>query len=560
MNKNNCMKNEYPYPDFRGMDVTGDEGFDSLMNMYIDPTSLDGSLESVVGYRKKRNMSEGIQSISALDDSLLIHSGKWLYHLPKDGLPKRIATLDGEDSIFISLGNKCLVSDGKRMLAIDGDTSITTISEDRVIAGCRCATVHNGRLLLSGNPEFKGRLYCSEASDDDNISFTEVVELKAYGKEICSIISLDGFLWVFWRSDDDRGGVICLKKTDDGYSTVREIDLTAPLSEAILLGREMLFLTESGLMGIEATTDGSIAKLNRHSTVINKRLIERQEKLYRLNLWMGYIVIRLDKIIYLISPRDNGGYNCFPLIGVGGYKGDRRVFRYKSEADDGCVAHYRVGDRARGEIYSKVNESSKMIYYSMEDDVPYSVYPTPELSGGEFMPLKGLCSDGRLMWFYTDDGSLYLFNNDKRGAMPDEIPFYDALNFDIGELGENRIHPLYYSFAGHTPCYALLTKETRCRKNSSDEKTNILIGIKRLGGKEIRLMEIADGEVISERALSCKNAKNSRKSLIRSNDFVTVSLNEHVKKAKTKQLCLMVNGFASPFGLAYISYDTKKKG
>ena len=559
MNKNDCMKNEYPYPDFRGMDVTRDENFDSLMNMYIDPDATDGAIESVVGYRKCRTMSDGIRSISALDGNLLIHSGRWLYNLPKEGVPKRIAILDGEDSISISLGNRCLMSDGKRMLSVGTNANITTISEDSVIAGCRCATVHNGRLLLSGNPDFKGRVFYCEPSNDD-ISFTELSELRAYDKEICSLISLDGFLWLFWRSEGDRGGVICLKNTDEGYATVREIDLTAPMSQVILFGREMLFLTESGLMGIEPTTDGSIAGLKSYSTSINKRLIEKGDSLYQLSLWMGYIVIQLDKIIYLISPRDNSEYNCFPLIGVGGYKGDRRVFRYKSKADDGYETHYKAGNRAIGEIYSKAKENGEMIYYSVEEDVSYSVYPTPELSGGQFMPLRGLSSDGRLMWFYTSDGSIYLFNNDKRGVMPEEIPFYNAINFDIGELSENRIHPLYYSFAGHAPCYALLTKEVRCRKNRPEENADILIDIKKLSDKAIRLIEIADKEIIYDHVLSCKSSKKNRKNIVRSNDFVTVSINEHIKKAKTKQLCLMANDFISPFGLAYISYETKKKG
>ena len=141
--------------------------------------------------------------------------------------------------------------------------------------------------------------------------------------------------------------------------------------------------------------------------------------------------------------------------------------------------------------------------------------------------------------------------------LPDDIPYYDAIDFDTEELSPDGIHPLYYSFTGHSPCYALLTEECKCAKRGSHDKEDILIGLKKLSKGTIKLMEITDGEVISERTISLKKLRNGRKTIGRSRDFVTASLNAGSSRTKTKQLCLMVNEFASPFGLRYITHIHK---
>lgn len=446
-------------------------------NTYIDREVFGKEIESIPGFRKICKAKERIHSLSFVGRSeeggyLLIHSGSRLYRLSiadRDKSPTLIpiASLSDSESYAFSFGSLCFITDGARLTMVDSGGNAQQVSEQSDIAECRCATVYDGRLFLSGNPNRVGRVYYSTPLKDGTPSFSDENSfVEGAGRvNIKSILSLGGKLWLFKEWSDGDGEIICRRKAEgECYPTVRVIDGLLPISAAASQGGEIVLLTQGRLIFL-SDTDGGEEK-----TALPLPFMGEQAKA-ELGRWMGYTVVSLDGSFYLFARGEGGGYEQFTLSGIGGYKNDRRVYRYSEVADSGCLAHPKSHQIAEGEIYSRGSESG-IVYYSSEKGKHYSVYPTAMMSGGEFMPARRLYANGRLMWFSTDDGGVYLFNNDKRGESPEGIPFSDCKEYGFEPIcGDGSIHPLFYSFALHAPSYdPVVDTEIRPRADLWDSK------------------------------------------------------------------------------------------
>ncbi len=470
-----------------GMDTRG-VGYARLENMYIDYEVGGNALTSIPGFRRIYKAIDRVHSLFFVGLSedrgfMLIHSGEKLYRLPicdrdKNPRPSVIAHLCDRESTSLSFGSVAFITDGVRLIMINHLGEPRLISEDREIAGCRCGAVYDGRLFLSGNKETPGRVYYSTPLNMGEPLFrSEGSFTEGSGKvNITSLTSLNGYLWLFKESADGEGDIICRQAVGgECYPTVRVIDGVRPISGVMTQGGELVFLTHRGLVSLNASAEGDVEITDR-SLPINKMLLKERLGEAEFGRWMGYTVIAFGERVYLADPTGNGGWNWFPISRVGGYKGSRRVYRYSECAEEGCQTNPRTNEAATGEIYSRGKRDGGLIYYSMEGDKRYSVYPTAQFSGGEFMPLKKLYANGRLMWFATENGGIYLFNNDKRGASPKEIPFSESSDYAINPLCEGSgIHPIFYLFDSHAPSYIATTYpneggDKKPRKEKHDEQ------------------------------------------------------------------------------------------
>ena len=458
---NKLPKSRACYPTVRRQDKEApDLNISYHENTYINGEREGGLIESIPGFRKICKTNEKIYSISFVGSSeeggyLLIHSGNRLYRLAiaeRDNDPTLlpIAELEDRESYAFSFGSVCFFADGVRLTMVDCKGNAERVSEQSDISECRCAAIYDGRLFLSGNPNRVGRVYYSSPLKNSRLSFSDensFVEGAGIAN-IKSLVSLNGCLWLFKECCDGDGEIICRKATvGEGYPIVRVIDGLLPIISATSQGGEIILLTHNRLISLSDTEGGE------EKTAMSLPFMSEQVKA-EIGRWMGYIVLFLGERIYLIKKRDDGEYDRFVLSGIGGYKNDRRVYRYSEKADSGCLTHKRSHQIAEGEIYSRGTESG-MIYYSAEEGKCYSVYPTAMMSGGEFMPARRLYANGRLMWFSTDDGEIYLFNNDKEGENPDNIAFSHCEEYGFEPIcRDSRIHPLFYSFALHAPSYA----------------------------------------------------------------------------------------------------------
>ena len=109
-------------------------------------------------------------------------------------------------------------------------------------------------------------------------------------------------------------------------------------------------------------------------------------------------------------------------------------------------------------VISAMDSEGESYYYITENGVKYEVVMTEEMTGGIFHPLTEICALHDLFIFGTECGDVCIFNNDMRGVAPKHIR--KESDFDADEYRRiygRRIHPSFYSFAGHSPRYALKT-------------------------------------------------------------------------------------------------------
>ena len=579
---NKIQKNNYPYeekqlpyPELRGMDLYGGGGFAYLENMYIDYDGGGDAVESIVGFRKIRAMKAGIHSLCQIGREncrvLIIHSGDRLYlgrvNERDKGLPlKEIGRLRDGESTVLAATDRAVLTDGERLISVTDEGKVTLLSEDKKIAGCRCGTIYGERLFLSGNPDFRGEVFYSSPISQDDISFFR--GFSEGDTEVISLISLDGRLWVF-KKDMGGSSAVCHTEEKEGdslsFPVTMLIDPLDICSNVGMFGREIIFMSSGGLMAIDFST-GKEARLICRSAKINRLLLREELSNAKFAVWMGYLVISFGERVYLADPRDIGGYGWYLLNGIGGYRDEKRLFRYSDKAEEGLLLHPKANAMAEGEIFSIGREAGEMIYYSKEADECYSVYPTAELYGGEFGPHFNLISDGKLMWFVTEAGGLYLFNNDKRGCYPSDVQFADLDGENMYRPSDTAIHPLYYSFAGHAPSYiALIHPQDRKRTEREGDGLHkrCKIDLKAISDKGVTVLVMNnEKELSSHKIAPTKQSKangNANEAPTRHRDFVIVRLPEPRRGVSGEQLCITADEFASPFGIRSVKCLTHTK-
>lgn len=556
-------------------------GFAYIKNMYIDYEGGGDAMESIPGFRRILRPGSEVHSLFTLGEGeerrLIAHAGDKLLRIPMDDgeRPEVICDLADRDSLVIPFGSTAFLSDGERLVKIKADGGVNEISRDTNVVGCRCGAVYNGRLLLSGNENLPGRVICSSITDGEMLfAPAEEFDSRVGGANIKSLIAHNGYLWVFKAADDGGGSIICRTEEENRHNVCAIFSNTIALSSPISMGDELLFITSEGLMAVKNPTPSAGAEILCRSEPIAKRLLREELKSARLGSWLGYAVICLGSRIYLADPRAEGReFGWYLLSEIGGYKEDKRVYRYLPYGEDGCEAHRNADGIASGEIYSKGLEGGRMIYFSLEGEKCYSVYPTEEMAGGELMPPTKLLCEGKIMCFATSDGSIYLFNNDKRGMPPKRISSLEGFDPEKYEY-KGHLHPDYYSFAGHAPSYEVTTCEDdfglpSCEKASVGN--SLTLELKPLADSSINLRITVDGRLSHDKKipLNGKTASSQRRTdEVYDEDLaeegLTVTLSERVIGWRTRKTSILADRYGSPFGIRSICYrygvkDSTKK-
>ncbi len=566
-----------------GMSSSQPGDFAYIKNMYINYEGGGDAIESIPGFRRILRPGSEVHSLFTVGDGkarcLIAHAGDKLLRLPMSdgGRPEVICDLADGDSLVIPFGSTAFLLDGERLTRIERDGGVSEISRDADVVGCRCGAVYNGKLLLSGNEALPGRVICSSLTDGEML-FTpaEGFDGGVGGVNTKSLIAHNGYLWVFKTADDGSGSIICRREEENCYNVCAIFSNTVALSSPLSMGDELLFITAEGLMAVKNPTPSGGAEMLCRSEPIAKRLLREELNNAKLGSWLGYAVICLGGRIYLADPRADGReYGWYLLSEIGGYKGDKRVYRYLPYGEEGCKAHPNSNGIASGEIYSKGLEGGKMIYFSLEGELCYSVYPTEEMAGGELLPPTRLLCEGGFMCFATSDGSVYLFNNDKRGLPPQRIS--SAEDFDPEKYAyeyADRLHPDFYSFAGHAPSYEVTTCEDDfglpgCEKTSVGN--SLTLELKPLADSSVNLRITVDGRVNQDRKIHL-NGKAA--SLQRSTaegygepfteECLTVTLSERVVGWRARKTSILADRYGSPFGIRSVCYrygvkDSTKK-
>ena len=454
------------YKGIRGMSLIGDAlykpRFAYLENLYIDHESPSGAIESIPGFRKILSTKEVLHSFCIHKEGeeifFIYHAGNKLYRISySGGKPEKVAEISDTDSVIFKLGGLVTIKDGEGLYSLRKGV-ISCLSKEEFILGCKSVSIFDDRLFLSGNKDFPGVIFYSSRLRDGQPVFSVDNRLYA-GGDISYILAHRGRLWVFRSAEGEITYATC-HDADEGYPVCLTLDDLTPLTEPLSTRDGLLLLTDRGLLEIEHIEENR-ASITLRSREINPMLLKENLSSAGLLRWKGYLAVGCGEHIYL-ADKAYDDYDWYLLTDIGGHTADDRVYRYSKRAAKGYDLHKSAGEAATGSVMSVKTEDGRTIYYSVEGEKRYTVYPTEERSGGVFLPAKGMDSDGDLLAFFCD-GGIYLFNSDMRGVPPEEVRSRE--DFDEKEYARKYsdiIHPLFYSFDNHAPKYILATNYDDC--------------------------------------------------------------------------------------------------
>ena len=456
----------------------------------------------------------------------------------------------------------------------------TSLASGDIIPRCSLATPHDGRIFLSGNTALPGVVFYSSKDKDGNMRPLYFAENDFFvdgvsNYPITSMLSAHGTLTVFKAEDDGSGSIFCHACDTDSKGR-RHYPLSYTHGGVSVRGGsytlydDALFLSTRGVCALEKVAGSNYRALRCRSTDINDRLLDEDLPRVRITEWKDYLVLNSGGRIYLGDAGDRPmgefsfEYKWYYLNGIGTYSGDSPVYRYSESAQEGYeIKKASLGEATEGTVMSVRGEDGELIYYVEEDGCRYSVYPTEEMSGGEFHPASAILGVGELLFFGTEGGVLCLFNSDKRGAPP---PYAEEGSY--GESFGDVIHPYYYTFDNHAVSYIAVTCHDDCDVPHLEKRTlphSLILKCKTYPRSNVK------AEVSVDRGKNKTLGKFSAGRLtftdtdFSSFSFVTapyrrIRIPERECGWVEKQITLSSNEFRSPIGIVSLIYRFGIKG
>ncbi len=475
-------------------------------------------------------------------------------------------------------------SGGKSFLEQNGNS----ISGIDAIKGCTVFTSFDGRIFLSGNPEIPNTVFYSSRDNTgkNNPLYYGILNYFNDGIgnfPVISMLASGDSLAVFKGGNDGDGSIYYHYPKETGEDLIPKIypvsyihGGVSALGDAVSFFDDTVFLSSLGLSAITKRSVSLERNIVTRSENVNRKLLTEDLKNATIAKWCGYLVLCTGDTFYLADSRsrfyNSTGelqYDWYLLSGIGSYRDDERVFRYSSTKTEGYELSDTPEEICKGTVYGEDSEDAYM-YYERVGDKKIKLEKTEEYTGGVYSPAAFVFSpDENLLFFGTESGDVCVFNNDKRGIPPPYM--LDKDDFDIVEYQKDmkrKIHPYYYSFAGHSPVYQIktpiddgnipdMTKNTV--KNSLILKlrtfgrglVTLEVGTNRSGYKEVcRIPDSSlDFDFIDFSNLSFTNSES-----------ITVCTGEKEKKWVEKQLSLYSNTYGSPMGIYSITYRFSVKG
>lgn len=512
----------------------------------------------------------------------------------EDGLCKRIVMSFEDKTLFHGKDVKLLgilSSDqrhyGREHRGFMASSFSGTDSVSSVIRRCRVAENFDGRVFFTGNPDYPGFCFYSStdlSGENNPLYFGEMNYFRdgngSFGNT--ALLAAGDSLAVFKEDDDGSGSIYYHTPHDTGIDLIPRIYPVSYVHSGISARGgvisffdDPLFLSEKGVTALAKQQINLQRSIAVRSSNVNPYLLRENLSEASLAVWRGYLALLTEGRIYLADSRavfenkqGEAEYEWYFLSGIGTYTNDKKAYRYSSVSHGGYAVHERADDRVNATVYSAYR-GGEYIYYTEENGARYEVYPTEELHLGDFHPAKKILATGELLFAMTDTADLLLFNNDKRGVPPPHIS--SAEGFDpkeYAEIWDRRIHPFYYSFAGHAPRYALQTKKDDCgipHLEKSTVKGSLTLKCRATASGRIICEVGSDGEGYREvtlfpsSPLSFGEVDFSTLSLI-TEDVYTVPIKEKAKGWIEKQISLYTDDFCSPFGIYTIAYRFYVKG
>ena len=460
-------------------------------------------------------------------------------------------------------------------------TEKSNLSFSSVIKSCTAAKTIDGRVFLWGHPRFPSVVFYSKPGFDFNSALyfgsLDYINEGNGDKNVVSVLGLPDGIAVFTSGKDNAESIYFhTPKDKNGVQKlvypVSEVHIgDGAVGDALNFGDDPVFVSNRGLLGIGTKPLYLSKSISSRSSSIDAALNREDLSSSKLALWRGYLVLSCGGKMYLADSRATYDgtfgkeYEWFTLNGIGTYMGDGRVYRYTATAHDGYRTSRTPDAVAEGTVYSE-DTGEGLVYFVHDGEEKVEVYPTEQLSGGEFYPAEKILSVDGLLIFSTGCGDICVFNNDMRGVAPKRISSaedFDALEYS--RLYGNKIHPDFYDFAGHAPRYTLETIPDDCGLPHMKKRTvagSLAIKIKCFAGSRITSTAVYDTDnhcyLGDCDAAICDMSSFYFDSMsFAASPYTVISPDESTRAFTEKSFLLSSEGFRSPIGVYSISYRYK---
>ena len=457
------------------------------------------------------------------------------------------------------------------------------------ISGCTVAEVFDGRIFFSGNPKLPNTVFYTEGNEDSEGGALYVGRYNYFndgvgGYKVRCMLSVRDMLAVFKEGDDGSGSIFYHKRENTGSDTLSRIYPTAYVHSGICANGpctsfldDPVFITAEGLYALESENINYQRNVACRSHNVNFKLLKEDLSAVDLCSWLGYLVVGVGGNIYLADsramfthPTGNREYEWFLLRGIGTHSNDERVYVYSYESSPIATAHKtKSGAKATAQsVYSTEHEGT-IYYYVEENGVRYAINLTDERSGGTYYPATRFISHGKYLFFSTENGDVCVFNNDKRGIAPDRVmssPDFDAEEYAASMA--DKIHPDYYSFAGHAPGYVIKTALDNCgipHLTKSTVKNSLVIKAKTYAPDSITChiaTDKSDGDYLDvfPPAEVGFDDFSFDSPIWHTSRYSSTALAEREKRWIEKQIILSSDKYCSPISIYSIAYRYCIKG
>ena len=469
-------------------------------------------------------------------------------------------------------------------------TTLTDMTPYQAIMRSRIAEVFDGRIFFSGNPDFPNTVFYTERprQGEDGALYVGRYDYFNDGVgsyRVRSMLAVRDMLAVFKEGDDGSGSIFYHNKENTSLDSIDTIYPVAYVHSGICSTGMCLsflddpvFLTNEGLMALNSENINYQRNVVCRSHNVNFSLLKEDLSKASLCEWLGYLVVGSQGNIFLADsralfrhPTGSYEYEWFMLTDVGAYNEDHAVYRYAEDPyADAKVHPTRVGETVEyASVVSTTDSGGTGYAYVTEGGSKYRVVATSELGGGIFFPATLFISRGKQLFFATDDGHLCVFNNDMRGIAPDSVKSstdYNEAEY-LREMGD-KLHPYFYSFAGHAPTYVIRTALDDC-------------GIPHLTKSTVKKSLVIKANSNTPYAIQCDVRSDEKDAVYvgslpptsvgfdsfsftntpwNTGRYGSVALSENEKRWIEKQITLSSNSFESPISIYSISYRYTIKG
>ena len=177
------------------------------------------------------------------------------------------------------------------------------------IANCTRAVMWDNRIFFTGNENYPNALFHSELDNPAYISDLSYYEDGANDSAIKDIVVGSDVIWVFKYNDQNNANVFYHTKTIDEeqgkvYPTVKGNVSTGCYTRAINFKDDILYLSRSGLEGIQTTELDSRQIIAHRSSLVDPKLINASDyKDTEFCEFKGYLLILDGDKVFLADGR-----------------------------------------------------------------------------------------------------------------------------------------------------------------------------------------------------------------------------------------------------------------